>query len=161
MTRDEAYNALAAHLGVPAEQAHMHRMPVDTCKQVVDWARPQVDRDWDMHPWKREASATGDCFEAAGQAVSLPFTKSLPDGAELCHGVIVGHGPDHVHAWCEAGGMVYDFSQGKNLMIPREVYYQMGGIDPSRIKRYNRSEVLNMTIEHQHWGPWEDLGCAL
>ena len=50
MSRDEAYRQLSEHLGVNGvDGAHMQGMSAEDCRRVVEWARPQTDRDWERH----------------------------------------------------------------------------------------------------------------
>jgi len=60
MSREEAYEALSAALGVSIDEAHMGRMDAEECRRVVQWVRPIVDRNWEsMRPETRERALEG------------------------------------------------------------------------------------------------------
>ena len=120
---------------------------------------------------------TGDCFEVAGTIVScLGRWDDIPD---LCHGARLGmrtlkaldipagmlvlvHGfvtrPTdqlrHVHAWIEwrEKGLVFDFSNGHQVMMPRQLYYEAGQVLDYRA--YNVDEARIEMVESAHYGPW-------
>lgn len=97
----------------------------------------------------------GDCFETA-------FRNQQDDPSLLvCHGVVHGQGAleGYVfpHAWNETrdGLLVVDTSNGNDLTLPRDLYYSIGRIDGSRVRRYTCDEVLDEILSLGHYGPWD------
>jgi len=110
----------------------------------------------------------GDCYEAAGSLfMDLCFRGGDPDfsRAELVHGVptlqcepFIKYG----HAWLEFDNpklgvrMVRDPSNGRDVTMPRDYYYQLGKIDPAECRRYKFGDLRRWVTETGHWGPWEE-----
>lgn len=99
----------------------------------------------------------GDCFVAnAKHVLDRDRTKTL------CHSYVTPvMGPlrnvKHEHAWLEKGDTVYDFSNNRELEVPKDVFYILGQIDKKKVKRYSYNDVIRNIKEHKHWGPWETL----
>lgn len=98
----------------------------------------------------------GDCYEAAGRYVINNMGKRL----KLVHGEVAGQGDlsdiTFGHAWVLDGNNVLDVSNGRNLKIPKALYYALGQVD--RIGNYfvySDQEVLEKTLETGTWGPWD------
>ena len=80
----------------------------------------------------------GDCYEVAGRMAILGLSKA-PNGENflgnpmVVHGEVEGQGKikgiRYGHAWIEDDVYVYDFSNGRNLMLLKEVYYYLGKIN--------------------------------
>ncbi len=105
----------------------------------------------------------GNCFQAAAEALLEMAQTADLIGAELVHGTVVGTGPPvegvrYGHAWVElfGGRMVHDCSNGREVVCPRRVYYELGQAQP--VHRYPLAEARRLILEHEHWGPWGDLG---
>jgi hypothetical protein len=97
----------------------------------------------------------GDCYEAAGHYF-------LDHGAgnssmHLIHGEVTGQGPiagiKFGHAWIEDGEEVVDLANGKNLRMPKAIYYALGHIE-KRI-RYDYKTFLEKVLKTGNWGPWD------
>lgn len=113
---------------------------------------------------------TGDCYEAAGCYVQDAALTGDADNLTLVHGVVSGQGPLEGrrigHAWVEveerAPGfpisvwLVVDRSMGRNLVLPRDMYYRVGQIEPAECTRYTPEEMTVRALKHGHWGPWEE-----
>ena len=101
---------------------------------------------------------TGDCYEAAGSYVSDMVLSDKAEGLTLVHGVVSGQGPLEGqrldHAWIEVDEIVIDRAQGRNLILPRVLYYLLGRIDTTESQRYAPEEVMELIQRHEHWGPW-------
>jgi hypothetical protein len=95
----------------------------------------------------------GDCFEAAGNLVI-----ELPDEAILVHGTVSGQGPLKgmriKHAWCELGDVVFDYSNGKQIVMRKEQYYRIGKIRKSQIKKYSKKQATKNMLRTGNYGPW-------
>jgi hypothetical protein len=78
----------------------------------------------------------------------------------LVHGEVAGQGPlegiTYGHAWVLDGGTVIDRSNGRNLRIPKVVYYALGGIDHiGNLHEYTWDEARALILKFEHWGPWD------
>ena len=78
----------------------------------------------------------GDCYEVAGRYLmdeSLKGNKNLI----LVHGEVEGQGPiagiRYGHAWIEDGEMIVDKSGGRNIQLPKIIYYSIGNINPNKV----------------------------
>ena len=61
------------------------------------------------------------------------------------------------------GDIVFDNSNGNNIMMRKENYFNQGGIDPKErgaYVEYNAEDSLLKMASHRHWGPW-DLNMSL
>lgn len=99
----------------------------------------------------------GDCFKANYDAL---LTKPFNKGWFLCHGVVTGTaGPvknlQYVHAWLEHGDIIYDYSNGAKLVMPRALYYMMGRIE--KVVRYNSRQALLLAIRYKTYGCWDEM----
>ena len=52
------------------------------------------------------------------------------------------------------GGTVIDKSNGRNLRVPRVLYYALGHIGDN-LHEYTWEETRAHLVKHEHWGPWE------
>jgi hypothetical protein len=106
-------------------------------------------------------AAEGDCYEANGKyfmqhAVFPGREKHL----RLVHGEVAGQGPmagvQYGHAWVEDGSTVIDVSNGKNLRLPKKVYYALGQIDKiDNLHVYTPEQFRKKVLQYEHWGPWD------
>lgn len=85
--------------------------------------------------------------------------RSAAAGVELTlvHALIVGQGPIegvvHWHAWVEHGPVAYDWSNGKNISLPVDVYRALARVQQSW--EYDAREAAQMMRLTQHFGPWQ------
>ena len=98
----------------------------------------------------------GDCFVAAGRYILY----SKDDNEKLVHGVVEGqdelYGILFTHAWVERGNICIDKSNGKNLELPKNVYYALGKVREKYIKKYSKIETTKNLLKFEHWGPWDE-----
>jgi superoxide dismutase/GNAT superfamily N-acetyltransferase len=98
----------------------------------------------------------GDCYAAAGR-----YIMDNPDShLQLVHGEVSGQGAlegtTFGHAWVLDGDQVIDQSNGRNLRLPKVVYYALGGIDRiDNLHVYSREQALDRMLKHKHFGPWD------
>lgn len=106
--------------------------------------------------------ADGDCYVVAAKLVAM---ESVFPTYLVCHGEATGRGKiagrRFGHAWIEGelgemGQVVFDFSNGGNHIVPRDVYYAMGEIDPVTVRKYTDKEALKLMLRTGHFGPWTD-----
>lgn len=108
----------------------------------------------------------GDCYEVAGRMAILGLSKA-PNGQMflgkpmVVHGEVEGQGKikglRYGHAWVEDDVYVYDFSNSKNLMLIKQVYYYLGKInqDKPKIYKYYFSQARKKMIKTGDFGPWD------
>ncbi len=77
----------------------------------------------------------------------------------MIHGVTMNttDGKAMGHCWVEKDDMVYDYSNDKEVKMPKFLYYELGHIpfDGHKLYKYDWDEVGIMMIKHKSWGPWE------
>ena len=108
----------------------------------------------------------GDCYEVAGRMAILGLSKA-PNGEKflgnpmVVHGEVEGQGKikgiRYGHAWIEDDVYVYDFSNSRNLMLLKEVYYYLGKIiqDKPKLYKYTFRQAREKMIETGEYGPWD------
>ena len=109
----------------------------------------------------------GDCYKIAGKhMLDNPLTTDI-----LCHGEVMGQGQlggvKYGHAWIEDGDMVIDRSNGRDLRMPKMIYYAIAkigqpyfdddGYHPGKenVHRYTHEETMAQIMKYEHWGPWD------
>ena len=118
----------------------------------------------------------GDCFE-----VALHFAMNLrgdDDEYRVVHGWPIGQGPiaglRHAHAWIERHDPIpanlpehfarvgpdfftvcIDRSNGKDVELPRTLYYGIGHIRPDECSYYTPAEAMALAVRSGHFGPWD------
>ena len=104
-----------------------------------------------------KANTDGDCYEVSGKYLMDNGMYGRNPDLVLVHGIVHGQGKikgiPYGHAWVEDGGEVIDRSNGRDLRLPKELYYALGGISETR--RYSISDMRKKVNEHEHWGPWD------
>ena len=123
--------------------------------------RPKDETDCGFPSAGRVAAGLGDCYEANGKYF---MDKALFPGTDkslrLVHGEVTGQGPlsgvNYGHAWVEDGNTVIDVSNGKNVRMPKDLYYALGGIDRNdNLHKYTAREFQRKISDYEHWGPWD------
>lgn len=98
----------------------------------------------------------GDCYEVSGRYVMDRHFMGLSNPV-LVHGTVTGqgkiHGIEYDHAWVEEGDEALDMSCGRNIRMPKVVYYALGQIKDT--KTYTYEQMREMVNKYKHWGPWE------
>ncbi len=99
----------------------------------------------------------GDCFEIAGRNMINP---KIP-GLKLVHAYVSGQGKlkgkRFPHAWNEVGDVVFDNSNGRNIVLRKEQYYDIGKVieKPGEYAVYNDIEAKTKMVRNKHYGPWD------
>jgi hypothetical protein len=101
----------------------------------------------------------GDCYEAAGNYMTEKCMFSRGDcHLILVHAEVIGQGPidglKYGHAFVLDGDTVIDNSNGRNLKMPKQVYYNVGGIG-ANVHEYSFEDFRQKIMEYKHWGPWD------
>jgi hypothetical protein len=101
----------------------------------------------------------GDCYEASGKYI---MDKCMFGDCHLrlVHGEVAGQGAlegiTYGHAWVLNGDMVIDRSNGRDLQMPRTLYYALGQIGHiGNVYEYTWDEARQKILQFEHWGPWE------
>ena len=110
---------------------------------------------------KEYKGGKGDCFQAAfNWALALDVEDY--DKAKLCQGMVHGQGPlegkKFSHAWCEMEGTVYDYSNRRQVEMPKPVYYHLGRINESTVFKYPIAKSFGKAAKARHYGPWDFKG---
>ena len=99
----------------------------------------------------------GDCYQAAGRYVMDNALQGSNQNLILVHGIVSGQGEiagvRYGHAWVENGEEVIDVAGGRELRVPKIIYYAIGNIDNTF--RYTPEEMREKLIESETWGPWD------
>ena len=109
-----------------------------------------------MNDKKKSQDELGDCFTIAGRQILNNYSSK---DLVLVHGLVIGHGAlhgvYHRHAWVEKDDQVIDCSTGKEIILPKEVFYALGRIEV--IFRYSQEEALKKMLDYGFFGPWEEV----
>ena len=119
-------------------------------------------------PRRAKKSAMGDCYEAAANyilSVGSPAYSGTPEAAanlRVVHAEVMGQGPlegttfGHGFVVDAAADMVIDKSNGRDLQLPRVIYYAIGQInDIDNIHEYTYEEMVAKMTQTGHYGPWD------
>ena len=78
------------------------------------------------------------------------------------HAVVIGtggeaEGIEYGHAWIEVGDMVFDQSNGRDMKVPKDMYYRIGQVSTEKGKmyRYTEQEARKKMLDSGHYGPWD------
>ena len=100
--------------------------------------------------------ANGDCYEAAGK-----YILAHPnDGLILVHAEVMGQGKlDGIsfgHAFIVDGENVIDKSNGRNIQMPKSLYFAIGQIyDLDNFYQYDYKAAQKKILDLSQWGPWD------
>lgn len=113
---------------------------------------------------RRKRPATGDCYEAAGRYITEHSLMS-PSGNKksslrLVHGEVAGQGSlegvTFGHAWVLDGNTVVDRSNGRDISMPKDLYYFIGRINElDNIHVYTPEQARERMLRYEHFGPWD------
>ena len=123
------------------------------------------DKDWSMLRTALESdlfeAGTGDCFEVANRAMIDMTEEQEITGMKCVHAYVYGQGElkgrRFPHAWNEQGDVVFDNSNGNNIVMRKEQYYALGGIvqESGAYATYDKEDCLIKMLKHSHYGPWD------
>jgi len=112
----------------------------------------------------------GNCYEVAGRyMLNNPHTDFI-----LIHAEVIGQGQlegipyGHAFLLDPKTNMIHDYSNNRNLVIPKEIYFILGKINETRIwtddgvkertpkiYEYTRDEAMFFMSNTGTFGPWE------
>ena len=100
----------------------------------------------------------GNCYEAAMKQMWDYYRKGIKE-VKLVHGVVTGQGEldgiQFSHAWIEVNGIVLDMSNGREVVMPKNLYYKLGKIKITR--EYDYEDMLKMIDKYGTYGPWDKV----
>jgi len=111
----------------------------------------------------------GDCYDAAGKYI-LYASKLHMGGGEvgdaegliLVHAEVNGQGPlegttfGHALVIDTATDTVIDKSNGRDLHMPKDLYYAIAGIPwIDNYFEYTPEQMMKNLVKYRHWGPWD------
>ena len=145
--------------------ARPKKNPVPTETSVVS---PKPKKPSSRLASKPKKTATGDCYEAAAHYI-LSIGNSMYGGTpgaasnlRVVHAEVAGQGPlegttfGHGFVVDMAADMVIDKSNGRDLQLPRMLYYAIGGIDEiGNYHEYTYDETVAKMLQTGHYGPWD------
>ncbi len=117
---------------------------------------------------KRQKTSGGDCYEAAAKyilSVGNPVfggTAGAAANLVVVHAEVMGQGGiagvqyGHGFVVDKSDDSVIDKSNGRDLHLPRVIYYAIGQIEYiGNIHEYTYKEVAEKMAESGHYGPWD------
>ena len=154
----------------------------DTSFEVPEGATVVEDDSWAEREGNQRLSGEGDCYPTANKMVMDKIGAADEDNWRAVHGVVSGQGElegvRFGHAWVEetqrfpvpegipdeqraawermSVTIVHDKSNGNDVSMPAEMYYNIGQIDKSTLQRYTPTETARNMARSMHHGPWED-----
>jgi len=76
----------------------------------------------------------------------------------FCYALVSGQGKllgqRILHAWCELGDIVFDYSNGERIVMRKEIYYKMAKIKEEDITRQTSEEVKKLMFKTKTYGGW-------
>lgn len=111
----------------------------------------------------------GDCYKTAGDFVLdnklLGETRTnkikFVGEPHVVHAQVTGQGEisglKYGHAWVEDDVLVYDYSNGRKLEIPKNLYYAVGKIKTTKPRyfKYTFEQARKKMLDSGHYGPWD------
>jgi hypothetical protein len=112
-----------------------------------------------------KGNRNGDCYETAGK-FALNNLKGLKGHdfvgiPYVVHAEVEGQGAiagiRYGHAWIEDDVMVYDFSNGREIIFPKVLYYHLGNVIQEQPKyfKYTFEEATRKMLDTGHYGSWD------
>ena len=112
----------------------------------------------------------GDCYYVAGK---VAMNDRLPKQAReiimpefqgtpyVVHAEVSGQGAisglRYGHAWIEDNVFVYDYSNGREIIMPKELYYHFGDVKKITPKyyKYTFKQAIEKMVDTGHYGSWD------
>lgn len=110
----------------------------------------------------------GDCYQSSWRKITSMNFKEAKNW-RLVHAEVIGtggiKGKHFGHAWLEKTEnfhgskqvMVFDCANNRNVELPRDFYYDIGGVidEPGKLFRYTADEARRNGVRFGHYGSWE------
>ena len=104
----------------------------------------------------------GDCFPVAGRFMLHLDDKMEKAGMRMVHAIVSGEGElegrKFGHAFNKLGDVIFDKSNGNNIIMRKENYFKQGRINPKKkgaYIEYDKEQSLIKMTRNGHWGPWD------
>jgi hypothetical protein len=118
-----------------------------------------------MNQKKTKIKGKGDCCYIAGQFVInnnfAPSKIEFIGEPYLVHAEVRGQGKiegmRYAHAWVEDDFYVYDYSNGREIKLPKMIYYAIGDIrnEPKKYIKYTFEEARKRMLDTGTYGTWD------
>jgi len=108
--------------------------------------------------------ANGDCYVVAAKIlIENNYTKKISfiGTPYLVHAEVTGQGEieglRYGHAWVEDDFFVYDYSNGREIVFPKELYYRIGEVvnQKGKYKKYTKEQARKKMFSSGHYGCWD------
>ena len=103
----------------------------------------------------------GDCYKAAGDFCMLAPVEFIGE-PYLVHAEVKGQGKAEGirfgHAWVEDDENVYDYSNGREIVMTKVIYYAIGDIqtnNPKKYQKYTIPEARAKMLKTKNYGSWD------
>jgi hypothetical protein len=103
----------------------------------------------------------GDCYKSAGDFCMLAPVEFIGE-PYLVHAEVKGQGKAEGirfgHAWVEDDENVYDYSNGREIVMPKVIYYAIGDIEtnnPKKYQKYTIPEARAKMLKTKNYGSWD------
>jgi hypothetical protein len=114
---------------------------------------------------KSKFKATGNCYQAAAELLmDSQFLKNIDFKGTpyLVHAEVGGQGVlegiRYGHAWVEDDIFVYDYSNGRQLVLPKNYYYHIGDVktrDKKKYRKYSFEQARKKLLDTGNYGSWD------
>jgi hypothetical protein len=131
--------------------------------KLADGTNTTFDSGSDDIRFAKGGKVKGDCYLVAGQiAMEIRSKKIDYKGtpylvhAEVKHSVI--DGLRFGHAFIEDDENVYDFSNNREIVMPKQLYYYFGDINPKDKKKYRKytfKQAREKMVSTGNYGCWD------
>ena len=114
---------------------------------------------------KSKKNTAGNCFEVSGRfalnGVTEIYNQKFIGIPYVVQAEVLGQGSlENIrfgHSWVEDDFFVYDFSNGLNLIYPKQRYYMVGQVieeKPTYFK-YTFVQATKKMLDTGNFGPWD------
>lgn len=113
-----------------------------------------IRREPQATPTPEHLARPGNCYQ---EAFDLVLQLHRVMNATLVHGrptLTIEPFCQYGHAWVEVGDAVIDPKAGA---VPKDMFYLIGKIERVLCTRYTGQQALEMSLKHEHYGPWEGV----
>ena len=118
-------------------------------------------QDDDLFSRGGELPKGGNCYKAAGDFCMAAPVEFVGE-PYLVHAEVRGQGRAEGirfgHAWVEDDENVYDFSNGRQIIMTKVVYYALGDVqtqNPKKYQKYTFLEARAKMLKTKNYGSWD------